>query len=56
MNNFQFISEDWKYNYLFYYFHEVYFMEFPVFLFEWLERQNEIRTLRIAKDPMVWTK
>lgn len=38
--NLQIIPEAWKDKYLFFDFYEVYFVEFPIFLFEWLQRQT----------------
>lgn len=56
MKNLQIILEDWKERYLFSNFHEVYFTKILVLLFEWLERQNRIRTIRVTHDPILWTK
>ena len=45
--NFQISPKSSKGKYLLLYFHEVYFDEFPVLLFEWLERKTKIRAIRI---------
>jgi len=42
--------------YLFYDFHEVYFTNFPILLFGWLEKQMDIRIVGIPQEPIIWTK
>ena len=56
MKNFQMSLEEWKEKYLYSNFCEVYFVEFPILLSEWLERKTTIRTIRILKNPIIWAK
>jgi len=48
------IVEQWKGRYLYPDMHEIFFVEFPCLLHEWLKRQDIINLTLWLLEPVVW--
>lgn len=56
MKNLQINPQAWKDMYIFLDFHEIYFVEFPMLVFQWLEKKAKIRSRIIPLYSISWTK